>query len=527
MSYIKWSFECLQEGYHPCFGPEGEPLPKGSVFEKLAGQPLTCQGHRAVIWSIQGDHEMYSNHLGLNHWNSQFCCWECDAQQPLTKGKPCPKGKAFNILREDQQKFSCITHAQALAKGSAHALFTIEGLSTKMVRHDGLHVMFCRGVRSHLCGSILHFLCYNDGKGKQAVKPSDRLACLDLLSNPAGVQKAEGTHKAHQPQALNGDRPTEATPILAKAWLQGSRVQTFHACILASPQSNAWYIEWNACQDGACLAEHGVFGRTFWWSWHVPWQKDICKGKKAGQRVFLQLCMAKWVGWGSWQVPVPHHCQIPHIWPSGQVFIWHQPQVHMEFSIRRLCWQKTVWFMVSRLPDCARKSMQSIMCYCNCNWKGLALTQWIWSQTPSLDKRKGLCPKTSFLAKRKLLDKRLYRFEPSSGITKCRCKKCCRPLVPTENIDFHIDFFFFFLSEILILKSIFYLIFLTSKSINYIDFSYKSISPKAYWLGSISDAQGSCTPMLITIMVWNTLDCILQVGWICLVTWKMQVAFSE
>ena len=178
MSYIKWSFECLHEGDHPCFGPEGEPLPKGSVFEKLAGQPLTCQGHRAVIWSIQGDHEMYSNHLGLNHWNSQFCCWECDAQQPLTKGKPCPKGKAFNILREDQQKFSCITHAQALAKGSAHALFTIAGLSTKMVRHDGLHVMFCTGVCSHLCGSILHFLCYNDGKGRQAVKPSDRLALI-------------------------------------------------------------------------------------------------------------------------------------------------------------------------------------------------------------------------------------------------------------------------------------------------------------------------------------------------------------
>ena len=133
------------------------------------------------------------------------------------------------------------------------------------------------------------------------------------------------------------------------------------------------------------------------------------------------------------------------IWSS--LHVTSTPGAHGIFDQKTLLAKSApwgpVWFMVSRLPDCARKSMQSIMCYCNCNWKGLALTQWIWSQTPSLDKRKGLCPKTSFLAKRKLLDKRLYRFEPSSGITKCRCKKCCRPLVPTENIDFHIDFFFF------------------------------------------------------------------------------------
>ena len=149
------------------------------MFDKLAGTPLTPQGFKGVVWSIQGDHEMYSLVLGLPHWNSKFPCWECDCQQPLTKGKPCPEGKSFKLLREEEQAFEYLSHAEALTKGmEQHPLFQIEGLSTKMVRHDGLHVLFAKGVCSHLCGSILHVLCHLDGKGKQSVKPSDRLALI-------------------------------------------------------------------------------------------------------------------------------------------------------------------------------------------------------------------------------------------------------------------------------------------------------------------------------------------------------------
>ena len=141
MKYIKWSLESLQDGFHPSVGPDNEPLPKGSMMEKVAGTPLTPDGFKGVLWAIQGDHEMYSNVLGLGHWNNKFPCWECNAQQPLTKGKECPKGLSFKILRENEQKFVSMTHQEALAKGSSmHPLFTIEGLSTKMVRHDGLHV---------------------------------------------------------------------------------------------------------------------------------------------------------------------------------------------------------------------------------------------------------------------------------------------------------------------------------------------------------------------------------------------------
>lgn len=179
MKWLKWSLEALQDGIHPCVGPDGEPLPKGSVFERLAGESLTAAGHRAVVWSVQGDHEMYSNVLQLPHWNNQAPCWECDCMRPLTKGEPCPAGKSFKLLRPSEQSFEYTKNPEALTKGkSTHMLFDIPGLSTRMIRHDGLHVLFVHGVCGHLLGGVLHYLCFWDGRGKQSVKPSDRLATI-------------------------------------------------------------------------------------------------------------------------------------------------------------------------------------------------------------------------------------------------------------------------------------------------------------------------------------------------------------
>lgn len=91
MAWIKWSLEAMQDGLHPVVGPFNNPLPKGSVWDKLQGQPLTPGQQRAMVWTLQGDHEMFSNILKLPHWRS---CWSCDAQQPKTKKKACPPAKA-------------------------------------------------------------------------------------------------------------------------------------------------------------------------------------------------------------------------------------------------------------------------------------------------------------------------------------------------------------------------------------------------------------------------------------------------
>ena len=179
MAWIKWSLEAMQDGLHPVVDPFNNPLPKGSVWDKLQGQALTPGQQRAVVWTLQGDHEMFANILKLPHWRSQFCCWSCDAQQPKTKKKACPAGKSYKILKEEDQNFVYLDNAAALAKGkSDHVLFSIPGLTTRMVRHDGLHVFLVSGIANHLLGGLLHYIMYFDGKGPQTVKPTDRLAMV-------------------------------------------------------------------------------------------------------------------------------------------------------------------------------------------------------------------------------------------------------------------------------------------------------------------------------------------------------------
>jgi hypothetical protein len=65
--WICWSFAALQNGYHPSHDPWGKPLKKDSPFFLEKGKPL-AKGLRGVLWSIQGDHEFFSNPLKLPHW---------------------------------------------------------------------------------------------------------------------------------------------------------------------------------------------------------------------------------------------------------------------------------------------------------------------------------------------------------------------------------------------------------------------------------------------------------------------------
>ena len=56
-------------------------------------------------------------------------------------------------------------------------LFTLRGVTSKNVCHDALHVIFCKGILSHLLGSVLHMLCWI-GTGRQAVLPAVRLHAI-------------------------------------------------------------------------------------------------------------------------------------------------------------------------------------------------------------------------------------------------------------------------------------------------------------------------------------------------------------
>jgi hypothetical protein len=173
--WLAWSFTALLYGKHPQLDPFGKPLEKGSPFYLARGQPLTCTGLRGVIWSIQGDHEFFANVLGLPHWRNAMPCWECDCTADDTN-----LGKSFKIIRPSLQRFTFVDQQQALEKAvSRHAIFSIPGVSTRIVRGDGLHIMFTKGLYAHLLGSVLHYLCWKEGPGTtQTVQPWKRLALI-------------------------------------------------------------------------------------------------------------------------------------------------------------------------------------------------------------------------------------------------------------------------------------------------------------------------------------------------------------
>lgn len=173
--WLKWSFEALGKGLHPTTDPDGKPLEKGSVFSAQAGKPL-CHGYRAYVWAVMGDHEFYSNTLGLPHWASHYPCWECNAQN----WAGCDPTLHYKQICLEKQKFEVDSHHAHLADPwSDHPVFQLPHVSSRNVRGDPMHILFCKGLYGHLIGSILHYLCYHEGPGKVTVKkPWERLALI-------------------------------------------------------------------------------------------------------------------------------------------------------------------------------------------------------------------------------------------------------------------------------------------------------------------------------------------------------------
>ena len=186
MKWLAWSFRALGEGRHPTHDPDGKPLKKGSPFYEARGQPLTNGGYRAVIWSIQGDQEFFSNTLHLPHWRNARPCWLCDAK--LSTDKPEKSVKTLDICRQD---YCFTTNQQAIEHPrSNHALFSLPGCSSHMVRGDALHILFCKGVYSHFLGSILHYLCWYPDLAKGSALAKGKKRSLEKGKEPADTCKS-------------------------------------------------------------------------------------------------------------------------------------------------------------------------------------------------------------------------------------------------------------------------------------------------------------------------------------------------
>ena len=109
-------------------------------------------------------------HVNLERGNvKRFNLWE---KAPFTsEAKPLYRPHSSWIFLKTypwMSPWSALQLALKSPHGSHHLLFhQIPGVSTKFVRGDALHILFCRGIYRHLLGSVLHYLCWFDGKGKQ------------------------------------------------------------------------------------------------------------------------------------------------------------------------------------------------------------------------------------------------------------------------------------------------------------------------------------------------------------------------
>lgn len=168
--WFSWSFHALQKGFHPSRDPDGKPLEKGSPFYPHKGEAL-ASSFTAAIWTIIGDQEFFSLQLGLPHWASKNPCHQCNC---TSKSGDLP----YSWL--DPDVFTYVNTKVAKANpSSTHPIFSIDGVTSRMVRGDGLHILFTKGLYAHLLGSCLHYMCWFDPiTGHQVVKPQERLAVI-------------------------------------------------------------------------------------------------------------------------------------------------------------------------------------------------------------------------------------------------------------------------------------------------------------------------------------------------------------
>ena len=159
MSELSWSLRALLDGKHPEKDNVGNSLEKDSEHFLAKGLPLTPFGHRCVVWSLQGDHEFFSNVVGLPHWRNRFPCWECDGSNDSE-----PANKCIRTIHPANNDFDLVSNTCAAANPrSNHPIFDVPGVTTKMVRGDGLHILFTKGVYAHFLGSILAFMRWKEG----------------------------------------------------------------------------------------------------------------------------------------------------------------------------------------------------------------------------------------------------------------------------------------------------------------------------------------------------------------------------
>ena len=207
-TWIVWSFEAAFTGFHPRKDPFNKPFSKGSAMLELAGKPLHPKQYKLCIWVLEGDHEHFSNMLDLPHWSSDLCCWSCNTRAS------CPR-LTWKTLKRRDDGWKMTTVEESMAIANQHAFFYLRGVSRLTVGHDGLHVIFCKGVLSYFLGGCLHTMLW-PSRGRQANSPQSRLNMIFARVQELYSQSNSTTRLTNLKMEMicNPDKPWAEVPFL-------------------------------------------------------------------------------------------------------------------------------------------------------------------------------------------------------------------------------------------------------------------------------------------------------------------------
>jgi hypothetical protein len=147
---VLWDLAACWSGTCPVSNYNGEPWLPESEGCRLQGKRL-CEGWWAVAWVFKGDWEHFANQLGLAHWTRPNPCPWCAADRADAAWTDFRATAAWKnaVFQPEQWRRHMPTR---------HPLFTLPYFSVWNIALDVLHVMM--GIGQHICGSVLHTLCY-------------------------------------------------------------------------------------------------------------------------------------------------------------------------------------------------------------------------------------------------------------------------------------------------------------------------------------------------------------------------------
>lgn len=271
-------------------------------------------------------------HVNLERGNvKRFNLWE---KAPFTsEAKPLYRLHSSWIFLKTYPWISPWSAMQLALKsphGSHHLLFhQIPGVSTKFVRGDALHILFCRGIYRHLLGSVLHYLCWFDGKGKQGrhqLKGSVlcvgkfRKLTKNLAAPPGwatfGSRCFLMSNSLTRPFPTLSIKGSEAKHLLPPCW-----------------RHLAWQVH------ARCHEVHGEAGGALWQCWYLPGEQRMEESLHPWKNVLG--CLLSFESMGLWteQAPFQHCLQISQLPTHVGKFQVPQPKSTLVFFQSGLCWK--------------------------------------------------------------------------------------------------------------------------------------------------------------------------------------------